>query len=85
MAGISREYLNWRAVFAYGESEELALQEIKTAIDLWLTTAQNTGREIRRPQGREVLQDLLAEHSRQNPRASDGGISAHYCKMSAPG
>ena len=51
---------------AYGESEELALQEIKTAIDLWLSTAQNTGREIPRPQGREVIRDLLAEHSRQN-------------------
>jgi len=50
--------------FAYGESEELALQEIKTALDLWLSTARDTGREIPRPCGREVLRDLLAEHSR---------------------
>ncbi|AGB01876.1 type II toxin-antitoxin system HicB family antitoxin [Methanoregula formicica] len=51
---------------AYGESEELALQEIKTALDLWLSTARDTGREIPRPCGREVLRDLLAEHSRRD-------------------
>jgi len=51
---------------AYGESEEQALQEIKTAIDLWLSTARDMGREIPKPQGREVLRDLLEERSRQN-------------------
>jgi predicted RNase H-like HicB family nuclease len=51
---------------AYGESEEQALREIKTAIDLWLTTARSMGREIPEPQGREVLRDLLDERSRQN-------------------
>ena len=51
---------------AFGESEERALQEIKTAIDLWLTTAKNIGREIPKPHGREVLRDLLDERSRHN-------------------
>ena len=51
---------------AYGESEEQALRKIKTAIDLWLTTARSMGREIPTPQGREVLRDLLDERSRQN-------------------
>ena len=51
---------------AYGETEEVALREIKTAIDLWLSTARSMGREIPKPQGREVLRDLLDERSRQN-------------------
>ncbi len=51
---------------ACGESEEQALREIKTAMDLWLSTAKNLGREIPKPQGREVLRDLLDERSRQN-------------------
>jgi len=51
---------------AFGENEERALQEIKTAIDLWLSTARDMGREIPEPQGREVLRDLLAEHSHRN-------------------
>jgi len=51
---------------AFGETEERALQEIKTAIDLWLSTARDMGREIPTPQGREVLRDLLAEHSHRN-------------------
>jgi len=51
---------------AFGETEERALQEIKTAIDLWLSTARDMGREIPAPQGREVLRDLLAEHSHRN-------------------
>jgi len=51
---------------AFGENEERALQEIKTAIDLWLSTARDMGREIPEPHGREVLRDLLAEHSHRN-------------------
>jgi predicted RNase H-like HicB family nuclease len=49
---------------AYGGNEEKALQEIKTAIDLWLSTAKNMGREIPKPHGREMLRDLLDERSR---------------------
>ena len=49
---------------AFGETEELALKEIKIAIDLWLSTAKSIGREIPRPQGREVLRDLLGLSAR---------------------
>ncbi|GAB6286695.1 MAG: type II toxin-antitoxin system HicB family antitoxin [Methanoregula sp.] len=51
---------------AYGEREEQALQEIKTAIDLWLSTAKSMGRKIPKPHGREILPDLLDECSRQH-------------------
>jgi len=51
---------------AYGDNEEQALREIKTAIDLWISTAKNMGREIPKPHGREVLRDLLDQRSRQN-------------------
>ena len=56
---------------AFGEKEEDALQEIKVAIDLWLSTARRIGREIPKPQGKEVLRDLLEEHSRQNATSCD--------------
>jgi hypothetical protein len=48
---------------AYSESEERALREIKTAIDLWLSTARNIGREIPKPHGSELLRNLLDEQS----------------------
>jgi predicted RNase H-like HicB family nuclease len=31
---------------AFGETEEVALMEVMTAIELWLETAENLGREI---------------------------------------
>jgi len=40
---------------AYGESEEQALQEIKTAIDLWLSTARDMGREILKAAGKGCI------------------------------
>ena len=49
---------------AFGESEEEALREIKTAIDLWLSTARKLGREIPKPRGQGVLRDLLDERLR---------------------
>lgn len=51
---------------AYGMTEEQALQEIKVAIDLRLSTTRSMGREIPKPHGREVLRDLPDERSRQN-------------------
>ena len=45
---------------AFGETEEEALAEVKVAIDLWLDTAQQEGREIPEPSGREHLADILA-------------------------
>jgi predicted RNase H-like HicB family nuclease len=51
---------------AFGKSEEQALQEVKTAIDLWISTAMDLGREIPRPRGSEVLRDLLAKYSHRH-------------------
>ncbi len=56
---------------AFGESEEEALREIKTAIDLWLSTARKIGRKIPAPCGREVLRELLDEHLRPNATSCD--------------
>lgn len=44
----------------FGETEEEALQEVKVAIDLWLDTAREEGREIPKPSGREHLRDIFA-------------------------
>ena len=49
---------------AVGACEEEALQEIKTAIELWLSTARKLGREIPKPRGRGVLRDLLDDRLR---------------------
>ena len=40
---------------AFGKSEEEALEEVKTAIELWLETAKREGREIPKPCGKERL------------------------------
>jgi len=45
---------------AFGETEEEALGEVKVAIDLWLETAREEGREIPEPSGREHLREILA-------------------------
>ena len=49
---------------AFGESEEQALREIKTAIEFWLSTARKLGREIPKPKGQGILRDLLDERLR---------------------
>jgi len=46
---------------AFGETEEEALCEIKTAMELWLTAAKKEGRLIPPPQGKELL-TFLYEH-----------------------
>lgn len=45
---------------AFGETEEEALKEIRVAVGLWLETAQNEGRAIPKPVGKEILK-LLAD------------------------
>ncbi len=40
--------------FAFGETEEEALKEVKIAIELWLETARKEGRDIPQPQRRLV-------------------------------
>lgn len=46
---------------AFGESEEAALREIMTAMELWLETAENDGREIPKPGGKELLRASVYE------------------------
>jgi len=46
---------------AFGETEELALKEIMTAIELWLETAKKEGREIPQPAGSELLKAIVDE------------------------
>lgn len=46
---------------AFGETEAGALRGAMTAISLWLQTAKNEGREVPRPEGRELLRVILAE------------------------
>jgi predicted RNase H-like HicB family nuclease len=40
---------------AFGDTEEAALKEVKIAIELWLEVAEEEGREISQPRGKEVL------------------------------
>ena len=44
---------------AFGETEEAALKEVMTAMDLWLETAE--GREIPQPAGTELLKAIVDE------------------------
>jgi predicted RNase H-like HicB family nuclease len=46
---------------AFGETEEEALKEIKTAVALWLETAKKEKRDIPAPQGRPVLTGFSAD------------------------
>ena len=43
---------------AFGETEEEALEEVKTAVELWLETAREEGRRIPQPHGKELLNIL---------------------------
>jgi predicted RNase H-like HicB family nuclease len=49
---------------AFGDSEESALHEIKLAMDLWLKTAKAEGREIPKPQGKDLLNIFLKNNSK---------------------
>ncbi|AGK61369.1 hypothetical protein Asulf_01378 [Archaeoglobus sulfaticallidus PM70-1] len=44
---------------AFGDTEEEALKEIKTAIELWIETAKKEGREIPKPMGKELLKAVM--------------------------
>lgn len=46
---------------AFGETEEEALKEIKTAIELWIETAKKEGREVPEPRGKEILLQIYKE------------------------
>jgi predicted RNase H-like HicB family nuclease len=48
---------------AFGNTEEVALREVKIAMNLWLETARKEGREIPEPHGKELLKFLHDELS----------------------
>jgi predicted RNase H-like HicB family nuclease len=48
---------------AFGDSEEEALVEVKTAMALWLDTAEKEGRDIPPPSGRRLLTELMKQAS----------------------
>lgn len=45
------------ACSAFGETEEEALAEIKTAIELWIETAKADNRPIPEPKGKRLFSD----------------------------
>ena len=46
---------------AFGETEEEALEEVKTAMNLWLETAKKERRKIPKPQGKEMLKAVYKD------------------------
>ena len=46
---------------AFGETEEEALGEVKTAMNLWLETAKKERRKIPKPQGKEMLKAVYKD------------------------
>ena len=46
---------------AFGETEEEALEELKTAINLWMETAKKGHRKIPKPQGKEMLKAVYKD------------------------
>jgi predicted RNase H-like HicB family nuclease len=46
---------------AFGDTEEEALKEAKTTIELWLETAKKESREIPKPLGKEFLKALTTK------------------------
>jgi predicted RNase H-like HicB family nuclease len=44
---------------AFGNTEEEALNEIKTAIELWIETAKKEGHKIPEPAGKELLRTIV--------------------------
>ena len=49
---------------AFGETEEVALEEVKLAMDLWIKAASSEGREIPKPQGKDLLNIFLKNNSK---------------------
>jgi len=57
---------------AFGETEESALEEVKLAMDLWLKTAKSEGREIPKPQGKDLL-NLFLKYNSKSIRPQNAG------------
>ena len=49
---------------AFGETEVDALEQVKHAMELWLKTAKTEGREIPKPQGKDLLNTFLKNNSK---------------------
>lgn len=49
---------------AFGETEEKALEEVKTAMELWLKAAEKKGKEVPVPHGKELLNAFYENPSR---------------------
>ena len=58
---------------AFGKTEEEALEEIKTAMELWLETAKKEGRKIPQPHGKELL-ELLYKNTYRSTHPQRAGI-----------
>ncbi|MCG2811860.1 MAG: type II toxin-antitoxin system HicB family antitoxin [Candidatus Aminicenantes bacterium] len=54
---------------AFGESEEESLEQVKTAMGLWLETARKERRKIPKPQSKEILR-ILCEKIEKGQRIS---------------
>ena len=50
-----------RGCSAFGETEEVALKEVKTAMELWLETAKKDGKYIPQPHGKEFLKRVFED------------------------
>jgi len=59
---------------AFGETEERALNEVKIAMQLWLETAKEIGREIPVPQKRSLAAGLITVHKRMDLQTILEGI-----------
>lgn len=44
---------------AFGETEEEALKQVMTAMELWLEAAEKEGREIPQPSGKRFLEAMI--------------------------
>ena len=60
---------------AFWETEEDALREVMTAIDLWLETARNMGRTIPQPAGRELLRAIIDERIAFHPACQQNAMA----------
>lgn len=57
---------------AFGETEEEALREVMTVMELWLETAKKEGRGIPQPAGKELLNAFVDEKIAFRPTRPQG-------------
>ena len=59
---------------SFGGTEEAALREVMTAIDLWLETAKKEEREIPQPVGKELLRAIVGRKVAVNPARTQAAV-----------